>query len=141
MVNTSQFEGVKVALKQDKTGYILTLSMHPDEVPVELLRDFVGARYMVVLARINESEKIMDRDKEYSRDLTRSSAMLCRDPLFHEWLYEINNIFDETEEEATRWLKEELKINSRSEIKPGTEAAKQYNFIYQEFLEWKKQKN
>jgi transposase len=47
-MKTLQFEGVKVALKQDKTGYVLNLSMHPDDVPEELLRDFVGARYQVV---------------------------------------------------------------------------------------------
>jgi hypothetical protein len=34
-----QFEARKVALKQDRTGYVLTLSLHPDEIPVELLRD------------------------------------------------------------------------------------------------------
>ena len=33
-MKTLQFEGVKVALKQDKTGYVLTLSMHPDDIPV-----------------------------------------------------------------------------------------------------------
>ena len=32
-MKTIQFEGVKVALKQDKTGYVLTLSMHPDDIP------------------------------------------------------------------------------------------------------------
>ena len=28
-----QFEARKVALKQDRTGYVLTLSLHPDEIP------------------------------------------------------------------------------------------------------------
>jgi hypothetical protein len=28
-----QFECRKVALKQDRTGYVLTLSLHPDEIP------------------------------------------------------------------------------------------------------------
>lgn len=50
------FEAVKVAIKQDKTGYILTLSVHPDEVPEELLRDFVGARYGVAMVRVNSDE-------------------------------------------------------------------------------------
>ena len=50
-METIQFEGIKVALKQDKTGYVLTLSMHPDDIPESLLRDFVGARYQVVMVR------------------------------------------------------------------------------------------
>jgi hypothetical protein len=35
-METLQFEAVKVALKQDKTGYVLTLCMHPDEIPDEI---------------------------------------------------------------------------------------------------------
>lgn len=38
-MKTSHFEGVKVALKQDRTGYVLTLSIHPDDLPEEILRD------------------------------------------------------------------------------------------------------
>ena len=48
-METMQFEALKVALKQDKTGYVLTLCMHPDDIPTDLLRDFVGARYQVVI--------------------------------------------------------------------------------------------
>ena len=55
-MKTSQFEGVKVAIKQDKTGYVLTLSIHPDEIPDEVLRDFVGSRYQVVMVRLNTDE-------------------------------------------------------------------------------------
>ena len=48
-----QFEARKIALKQDRTGFVLTLSMHPDEVPEEILRDFVGTRYGCALVRIS----------------------------------------------------------------------------------------
>ena len=51
-----QFEARKIALKQDRTGYVLTLSLHPDEIPEELLRDFVGARYACALVRIQDDE-------------------------------------------------------------------------------------
>ena len=33
MVKTLQFEAVKIAMKQDKTGIILTLNIHPDDLP------------------------------------------------------------------------------------------------------------
>jgi len=49
-----QFEARKVALKQDRTGYVLTISIHPDEIPEELLRDFVGSRYGCALVRIQD---------------------------------------------------------------------------------------
>jgi hypothetical protein len=51
-----QFEARKVALKQDRTGFVLTLALHPDEIPEELLRDFVGARYACALVRFQDDE-------------------------------------------------------------------------------------
>ena len=56
-METSQFEGKKIALKQTKDGYAMTLAIHPDEVPSELLRDWVGARYMVVMVRLADNEE------------------------------------------------------------------------------------
>ena len=49
-----QFETIKIALKQDRNGYVMTLRIHPDDVPDELLRDFVGARYIVAMVRLND---------------------------------------------------------------------------------------
>lgn len=43
-METLQFEAVKMALKQNKDGYVLTMNVHPDEVPDALLRDFGGGR-------------------------------------------------------------------------------------------------
>ena len=40
-MDSLNFESQKIALKQDSTGYVLTLRVHPDELPEEILRDFV----------------------------------------------------------------------------------------------------
>jgi len=136
-METLQFEAVKVALKQDKTGYMLTLNIHPDEIPQPLMRDFVGARYQVVMVRLDGNEKPMNREQEYSPDLVRSSAILCRDPGFWKFLVDTNQVFDASEETATAWLKQELNIESRTELKTNKEAASQYKFIFKEFQEWK----
>ena len=93
-VQTLQFEGVKIAMKQDKTGYILTLNVHPDEVPEALLRDFVGARYQVVMVRLNDENRPMSRDQEYSRDPVRTAGILCRDKQFAQYLFEKEEIFN-----------------------------------------------
>jgi hypothetical protein len=39
-----QFEARKVAMKQDRTGFVLTLSIHPDDLPDELIRDFARGK-------------------------------------------------------------------------------------------------
>jgi len=80
-MKTSQFEGVKVAIKQDKTGYVLTLSIHPDDIPNEILRDFVGSRYQVVMVRLNGEERPMNREHEHTRDIIQLAVLLCKNRL------------------------------------------------------------
>jgi hypothetical protein len=136
-MQTSQFESVKVALKQDKTGFVLTLSIHPDDLPEEILRDFVGARYQVVMVRLNNEERPMNREQEHSNDGVRTAVMLCRDSAFHKFLYEGSHIFIANEEEATNWLKEYLDIKSRAEIKESNHAIEKLRGLTREFTAWK----
>lgn len=136
-MQTSNFEAVKVALKQDKTGYILTLCIHPDEVPDEVLRDFVGARYQVVMVRLKEDETPMNRDQDLSRDSIRIAGILCRDKTFWRFLKEAGQVLDESEQDAIDWLKHELGVNSRSEIPKSQIAVNRLISIRQEFNLWK----
>jgi len=138
-MKTLQFEGIKVALKQDKTGYVLTLSMHPDDVPIELLRDFVGARYQVVMVRLNGDEEPMDRQNEFEGDqYVRTAGMLCKDTQFWEYLYEDSQILEENERTVTEWLRNYLGIKSRAELKINKQAREHLGQLLKEFTEWKK---
>jgi hypothetical protein len=136
-MKTSQFEAVKVALKQDKTGHVLTLSIHPDEVPDEILRDFVGARYQVVMVRLNDNNTPMDRNKEHG-DAVQLAGILCREIDFHRFLHEAGQIMEATEKDTVEWLKEELSIASRTELKSNAQAAKQLRTINEEYKAWKR---
>jgi hypothetical protein len=136
-MKTIQFEGVKVALKQDKTGYVLTLSMHPDDIPEELLRDFVGARYQVVMVRLDGHEEPMDRQNEFEGDRAiRIAGLLCRDPQFWAYLYEDNQILEAKEKETTDWLRDYLNIPSRSELKTNPQARILLDMIHKEYNAW-----
>jgi hypothetical protein len=136
-MKTSQFEGVKVALKQDKTGYVLTLSMHPDDIPEELLRDFVGARYQVVMVRIGQDEKPLDRQEEFEGDKAiRTAGMMCKDPKFWKFLYADEQIFDEDMEQATEWVRNYLNVESRSDLKTNRSAQILLERLHREYQEW-----
>ena len=139
IMETSAFEAVKVAMKQDKSGYILTLCIHPDEVPEEILRDFVGARYQVVVVRLTEDEQPMIRDQELGKDSVRTAGMLCRDQEFWRFLKEAGQVFDEDEESAIEWLKHELGVISRSDIPKSQIAVNKLTGIKQEFILWKQE--
>jgi hypothetical protein len=135
LMQTSQFEAKKVALKQTKDGMVMSLAIHPDEIPDEIVRDFVGARYMVVMVRIGDNEEPVERqpvDKHMSL-----AAMLCRDPQFWEFLYDQGLMLETNEEAATDWLKTYLNVESRKEIKYHEDAQMLLSQINKEFREWK----
>lgn len=137
-METIQFEGVKVALKQDKTGYVLTLSMHPDDIPETLLRDFVGARYQVVMVRLDNVESPIDRQEEFASDRAiRISGMLCRDPNFWEYLFSKREISTKDYESATQWLRFFLELESRSQLKTNVEAQNRLDILYRDYTVWK----
>ena len=120
-------------MKQDRTGFVLTLSLHPDEAPEELLRDFVGARYMCVLARINDDETQID----YKNRVT-IAGMICRSHSFQEFLGAVYSNKNLSEDETAGLLCSLCKIESRTELN-GNDAAKQiFDGLLIEFEEWKK---
>jgi hypothetical protein len=111
-----QFEARKVALKQDRTGFILTLSVHPDEIPEELMRDFVGARYACALVRIQDDESPTPYNNR-----VQQAAILCKRENFWEFLVVKN------EEEAAESLCGYLGIQSRSELNGNKVAQERFD--------------
>ena len=136
-MNTSQFECVKLSMNQNRTGYVLSLAVHPDDVPEEILRDFVGSRYQVVMVRLNDDQLPINRN--IFKDPIKTAGILCKDPMFHKFLLEHGNIFDPSEEEAVNWLRETLQILSRSELKDNKEAATKLFAIHEDYITWKHQ--
>jgi hypothetical protein len=120
-----QFEARKVALKQDRTGYILTLSLHPDEIPEELLRDFVGARYGCALVRIQDDES----QTPYANRVSKA-GILCRMPPFQDFL-EANS-----EDDAASVLCKRLGIASRTELHGNSMAQIAFDDLIKEYEKW-----
>ena len=135
-MNTLQFEAIKMAIKQDKDGYVLTLRMHPDEIPEELLRDFVGSRYSCVLVRLGEDEAPMERVDFAGDKSVRLAGMLCRNPRFWAYLVDSGYVLEPTEEEAQTWLRECLDIASRAELKTNAPARIRLDSLHKEFTQW-----
>jgi len=136
---TIQFEGVKAGLKQSKDGYILTLAVHPDEIPDDLVRDFVGSRYVVVMVRLDEQEQPMNRNNEFPGDqAVKMAGILCRDPDFWEWLHAKEWLMEKNERVCTEWLTSYLGIESRKELKTDKEARDLFNKLKNSFDAWRR---
>ena len=117
-----QFEARKVALKQDRTGFILTLAMHPDEVPEEILRDFVGTRYACAVVRIQDDES----PTQYSNRVAEA-GMLCRDPDFQEFL------LCDNETDAAHMLCKRCGIESRTELHGNADGKRLFDLLVHKF--------
>lgn len=117
-----QFEARKVALKQDRTGYVLTLSLHPDEVPEEILRDFVGTRYACAVVKIQDDES----PTEYNNRVQKA-GILCRNKLFQEFL-EVDS-----EDEAAEVLCKRCGMGSRTELHGNTKAQALFDQLVKEY--------
>ena len=135
-MKTLQFEAIKMAIKQDKDGYVLTLRMHPDEIPEELLRDFVGSRYSCVLVRLGEDEAPMERADFAGDKSVRLAGMLCRNPRFWAYLFDLSYVLEPTEEESQQWLREYLDVPSRAELKTNASARILLDSLHKEFTTW-----
>jgi hypothetical protein len=128
-----------VALKQNKDGYVLTLCIHPDDVPLDLLRDFVGARYQVVMVRLNDDDQPMNREAEFDGSkAVRMAGILCKEPEFWDFLYDDIQIMNKTEKEAADWLRDALGVTSRSDLKTNLEARNRLNKINEDYMAWKR---
>ena len=127
-----QFETIKIALKQDRNGYVMTLRIHPDDVPDELLRDFVGARYMVAMVRLNDDETPKSYDNR-----VRVAAVLCKKPEFQNYIVHLGYADTASEEEATYALYEILKISSRTELNGNLAAQADFDQLVKDYEDWK----
>lgn len=126
-----QFEARKVALKQDRTGFILTLSVHPDEIPEELMRDFVGARYGCALVRIQD-----DETPTVYNNRVKKAGMLCKDFPFKQFVGLKTNTKVVDEDECAKTLCLLLGIESRTELNGNKQAQNAFDDLVKEYEEW-----
>lgn len=126
-----QFEARKVAMKQDRTGFVLTLSIHPDDLPEELIRDFVGARYACAIVRIQD-----DESPTAYVNRVQKAGMLCRNPSFQEFIAARLVGHSVNEDQTAAALCKQCGITSRSELNGNPKAQEMFDAIVLDFENW-----
>ena len=130
-MNALQFEAVKIALKQDRTGFVLTLNIHPDEIPSELMRDFVGARYGVAMVRIQDNEL-----PTHYENRVKKSGILGRSKRFHLWLRKENGLTIDGEDDAVEAIHRICGIQSRTELNGNKQAQDKFDELLRDYEQW-----
>ncbi len=65
------FEAVKTSMMQDKNGTNIRLTIHPNDVPQDLHKDWIGSRYMVVMVKLNEDGTPDERKEDATKEITQ----------------------------------------------------------------------
>lgn len=144
--NAVNFEAVKTSMSQSKAGTILRLAIHPNEVPASLHTDWVGARYMVAMVRLEDDETIaINPTQMEAQKLIQSAGLLCRNLDFAHFLWTSGHM-DEydgqnestREEQVANFLRGYLGIQSRAEMSNNSIARERFKELRQQFMDAKK---
>lgn len=125
--NTIQCEVVKIAMTQDKNGHILKVAIHPSDLPKDLILDPLGSRYMMVLARLNDQDEVIQpKEKSDGERAVSSAGALCNNPRFISWMFDYGYSPERTEDGAKEGVREYCGIKSRREFKTDEDARRKF---------------
>jgi hypothetical protein len=96
---------------------------------------------MVVMVRLDDEEKPLNREEYAGTQMVKLAGMLCRDKEFWEFLQEEGQLFETSEKECIEWMQNYLVVGSRSEIKNNLASQRALKDIYTEYKEWKTTRN
>lgn len=132
--NTLQFECVKVAMAQDRNGHILKLSIHPSDLPKDLVLDPLGARYVAVLARLNDQDEVVQpKEKSDGDKAVDIAGLLCRNSRFVDWVFNRGYSDSRDEHGAIDAVRNICGIKSRAEFRTNAEARERFFELRDEF--------
>ncbi len=129
-----QFEAIKIAFGQDKNGMILKLSIHPNDVPQDLMIAPVGSRYMIVAVLLNDQDQpVVGPTKQAADAVIASAGALCRNERFQQWMHHTGKSPDISEEGAIAGIRKFCLIKSRAEFKDSPAARRMFLKLRDEF--------
>ena len=138
------FEALKSRMYQNKDGHYLTLKIHRNDIPEELIRDDINCRYYVTVTPIGDDEKpAPHRERSEGEFLVAEVGRLTKDKNFQEFLVETNRLSEEDfldddyEEVTANFLRNHLNVVSRAELKGNILAQESWQTLRGEYDEWK----
>lgn len=137
-ISAVHFEGVKISMTQSSDGIVLKLAVHPDDCPASLMTDWVGSRYMVAMAKLNDQD--MPEQSASEREIERMKAScgaLCRNEKFQKWVL-MDTGLDINEQNTVEMVRQMLGIRSRSEFDTNAGARSAFNDMREDFQLWLK---
>jgi hypothetical protein len=142
MTEAIPIEVRKIGYRQStKDGMVISFAVHPEDMRAEVAAAGLGTRYMMALVEIGDDEKPVEKPKE-KRDysLPQRVAMVCNEPAFEKFLCEteFEDRFMPDKDQVATHVRYLCGVDSRSEILPGTEAARKWDELHGKYLGWQR---
>lgn len=159
------FEARKWSYRQTKEGVVVSLLIHPNDVPAELATSALGTIYMIGFAEVdpntgdvptreggktgtkedystvNPSPPSPTKSKPRKWDtlpLSQRAAMLTKDPVFWNYLEDRNLAATGCDEDvADEALKAFCGVNSKAHIETFGHSERRFRSLESNFLAWK----
>lgn len=164
---TISCECKKIAYRQTKDGVVVSLLVHPNDVPDALATAPLGTRYMAALVEIGDDEQPVkaksesggphpspreadsadigkrssaSRPKRQFVDMTpaQQAGLLCADEAFQRFLLERCHITALSEDEAADAVRYYCRVKSRKDILSGTTAGDFWLGLVAHFRDWQR---
>lgn len=133
-------EAVKYAARQNRDGVVISLLIHPNDVPRELFSAPIGSRYFVALVEIGDDEQpVMPEARAAGKRIAMSAGMLCRSPQFQEWVSaRTGQSFNPSdakgmEHMAAEYIRTRCGISSRAQLAENRQAQAIFKSIREAF--------
>jgi len=144
---TEACEAIKMALKQEAEGIILTLRIAPAELPETVLLAGINARFAVAFSEIADDEQLKPKPENKGKRRQNSNVMraaiTCGEPQFQMFLQKKHRkswegSIGEGADQAGEAMRTILDIESRRDLATDPEALKRYDKLIAEYEMWKR---
>lgn len=125
-----------LAATKDKNGYVVKLAIHPNDVPENFVKDLVGTRYQFAGVKLKDDGSFEKKLKGPKRDEVQHAALLCKNPIFWQFMEKKYDAMDQSERCATEALREYLGVESRSELADSELARRRFHELVSEYERW-----
>lgn len=126
------FEAVLIGATKDKNGFVVKLAIHPNDVPDAFIKDFVGARYQFAAVGLSDSGHPVGKKKPDGAEV-KHAALLCRNPLFQEFMRNKYLADGKSEKAARDALCEICNITSRAELSENERARRRFHELVKQY--------
>lgn len=144
MSKPAAIAGSLVDVRNVGTHKSMRLTIHvPEEYALKVIEAFgwpTGAAPIpVAIARMVEQGERREREPKTFRDLSlpQQAGICCNDPIFRAFLRETGIGKSDDRDIAAETIRDFCGVESRSDIKPGTEAARRWAELHSKFQSWK----